>query len=140
MRKYFGLVLSLAMIASMLVACGAPAASGGGTIKIATQSPLSGAQSAVGADIKNGAALGLDQLSAPLKAMGFTVQIASFDDQADPNTGVANAKTIVAASSRTSAFVRPSCAARTASAIVKLEQISTAVLIAPSVLSRNLCA
>jgi branched-chain amino acid transport system substrate-binding protein len=96
MRKYFGLVLSLAMIASMLVACGAPAASGGGTIKIATQSPLSGAQSAVGADIKNGAALGLDQLSAPLKAMGFTIQIASFDDQADPNTGVANAKTIVA--------------------------------------------
>jgi branched-chain amino acid transport system substrate-binding protein len=96
MSKYFGLVLSLAMIASMLVACGAPAASGGGTIKIATQSPLSGAQSAVGADIKNGAALGLDQLSAPLKAMGFTIQIASFDDQADPNTGVANAKTIVA--------------------------------------------
>jgi branched-chain amino acid transport system substrate-binding protein len=96
MRKYFGLVVSLAMIASMLVACGAPAASGGGTIKIATQSPLSGAQSAVGADIKNGATLGLDQLSAPLKAMGFTVQIASFDDQADPNTGVANAKTIVA--------------------------------------------
>jgi len=96
MRKYFGLVLSLAMIASMLVACGAPAASGGGTIKIATQSPLSGAQSAVGADIKNGATLGLDQLSAPLKALGFTVQIASFDDQADPNTGVANAKTIVA--------------------------------------------
>ena len=96
MRKYFAVVLSLVMIASMLVACGTPAASGGGTIKIATQSPLSGAQSAVGADIKNGAQLALEQLSGPLKAMGFTIQIASYDDQADPNTGVANAKNIVA--------------------------------------------
>ncbi len=35
---------------------------GGGTIKVATQSPLSGGQSAIGVDIKNGAELALEQL------------------------------------------------------------------------------
>jgi len=95
----FSMVLSACTPAApaATTAPGAPAAAGsGGVIKIATQSPLSGAMSAVGADIKNGASLGIDQLSGPLTSMGFTVQIASFDDQGDPNTGVANAKTIVA--------------------------------------------
>ena len=46
-------------------------------------------------DIKNGAELALSQLSGPLTAMGFKVELAAFDDQADPNTGVANAKKIV---------------------------------------------
>jgi ABC-type branched-subunit amino acid transport system substrate-binding protein len=32
------------------------------TIKIATQSPLSGGQSSIGGDIKNGAELALEQL------------------------------------------------------------------------------
>jgi len=95
MRKHFAVVLALVLIASMLASC-APAASGGGTIKIATQSPLSGGQSAIGADIKNGAELGLEQLSKPLKDMGFKVELAAFDDQANPDTGVLNAKTIVA--------------------------------------------
>jgi branched-chain amino acid transport system substrate-binding protein len=34
-------------------------------------------------------------LSGPLAAMGFKVELASFDDQANPDTGVANAKRIV---------------------------------------------
>ncbi len=97
-------VLALLVIASMvLTACGsagtatqaAPAAATGNVIKIATQSPLSGDQSVVGADIKNGAQLALTQLSGPLTAMGFTVQLAPYDDMANPDTGVANAKQIV---------------------------------------------
>ncbi len=98
MRKHFVGLLSVIMIASMLlVACapGGPGA-GGGTIKIATQSPLSGDQSQIGGDIKNGAELGLEQLGGPLKDMGFKVELAQFDDQANPDTGVANAKKIVA--------------------------------------------
>ncbi len=67
-----------------------------GTIKIATQSPLSGSQSALGVDIKNGAQLALEQLSGPLTELGFKVELAPFDDQANPDTGVANAKQIVA--------------------------------------------
>jgi branched-chain amino acid transport system substrate-binding protein len=65
------------------------------TIKIATQSPLSGAQSVIGSDIKNGAQLALEQLSEPLVKMGYKVELAPFDDQANPDTGVANAKAIV---------------------------------------------
>ncbi len=76
-------------------ATAAPAVTGGGTIKIASQSPLSGGQSILGVDIKNGAQLAVDQLSGPLTDMGFTVELAPFDDQATPDVGVANAKNIV---------------------------------------------
>jgi branched-chain amino acid transport system substrate-binding protein len=72
----------------------APAASGG-VIKVASQSPLSGPQSVLGTAIKNGAQLALEQNSAKLQEMGFTVELAPFDDQATPDTGVANAKQIV---------------------------------------------
>lgn len=72
----------------------APAAMG--TIKIATQSPLSGGQSLLGVAIKQGAELALEQLSGDLVAMGYDVQLAPYDDQATPDVGVANAKNIVA--------------------------------------------
>jgi branched-chain amino acid transport system substrate-binding protein len=65
-------------------------------IKIASQSPLSGGQSAVGTDIKNGTQLAIEQLSGPLAKLGFKIELAPFDDQANPDTGVANAKSIVA--------------------------------------------
>ena len=67
-----------------------------GTIKIATQSPLSGGQSLLGVAIKQGAELALEQLGADLTAMGYDVQLAPYDDQATPDVGVANAKNIVA--------------------------------------------
>jgi branched-chain amino acid transport system substrate-binding protein len=64
-------------------------------VKIATQSPLSGDQSVVGVDIKRGAEMALEQLGKPLADLGFKVELAPFDDQANPDTGVANAKRIV---------------------------------------------
>lgn len=64
-------------------------------IKIATQSPLSGALSVIGSDIKSGSQLAIEQLSEPLTKLGFKVELAPFDDQANPDTGVANAKAIV---------------------------------------------
>ena len=95
MSKRIMSVLSLIVILSMaLAACGGGA--GGQTIKIATQSPLSGGQSAIGVDIKNGAELALEQLKGPLEKMGFKVELAAYDDQANPDNGVANAKQIVA--------------------------------------------
>jgi branched-chain amino acid transport system substrate-binding protein len=94
MRKRIVLVVAiLAALCVLIVGCGAPKAK---IIKIATQSPLSGGQSAVGTDIKNGAQLAVEQLSGPLTKMGFKVELAPFDDQANPDTGVANAKNIVA--------------------------------------------
>lgn len=73
----------------------APAASMG-TIKIASQSPLSGGQSLLGVAIKQGVELAIEQLSGDLVAMGYDVQLAPYDDQATPDVGVANAKNIVA--------------------------------------------
>jgi branched-chain amino acid transport system substrate-binding protein len=99
MRKHFPGVLSFIIVASLLLAACAPAggaATSGGTIKIATQSPLSGGQSSIGVDIKNGAELALDQLAGPLKDMGFKIELAAYDDQALADQGVANAKQIVA--------------------------------------------
>ena len=93
MTKRLFVVLSLS-IAFYLAASG-PVAAAEQVIKIATQSPLSGDQSAIGVDIKRGAELALEQLSGPLTTMGFKVELASFDDQANPDTGVANAKRIV---------------------------------------------
>jgi branched-chain amino acid transport system substrate-binding protein len=96
MRKNFLGLLSVVVIASlMLAACAPGAAAGGGTIKIATQSPLSGDMALVGGDIKNGAELALGQLAGPLKDMGFKLELAAYDDEGKPDKGVANAKQIV---------------------------------------------
>src|SRR5688572_18333827 len=118
MNKRLLALLSVLVLASMvLVACGQPVATAApatevmatdapaateapvesqGTIKIATQSPLSGGQSLLGVAIKQGAELALEQLGGDLTGMGFDVELAPYDDQATPDVGVANAKNIVA--------------------------------------------
>lgn len=93
--KRIQLIALFTLIATLILA-GCTGGSAGGTIKIATQSPLSGPQSVLGTDIKNGAELGLEQLGGTLRDMGFTLELAPYDDQATPDTGVANAKNIVA--------------------------------------------
>jgi branched-chain amino acid transport system substrate-binding protein len=71
-------------------------AQGKGTIKIATQSPLSGGQAALGEGIKLGTQLAIEKNKGPLEKMGFKVELVPFDDQAKPDVGVANAKNIIA--------------------------------------------
>jgi len=66
------------------------------TIKIATQTPLSGSQAGIGVDLKNAAQLAMEQLGEPITKLGFKLELAPYDDQANPDTGVANAKAIVA--------------------------------------------
>jgi len=66
-----------------------------GTIKIATQTPLSGEQSAVGEGMKLGAQLAIEQLKGPIEKLGFKVDLVPFDDQAKPDVGVANARNII---------------------------------------------
>jgi len=94
-KRLFVLISALVIASMVLTACGGGGGDAAKTIKIATQSPLSGDQSVVGVDIKRGAELGLEQMSAALTEMGFKVELAPFDDQANPDTGVANAKQIV---------------------------------------------
>src|SRR5207244_125897 len=66
------------------------------TIKIATQSPLSGGQAALGEGIKLGAQLAVEKFKGALEKQGFKVELVPFDDQAKPDVGVANAKNIIA--------------------------------------------
>jgi len=99
--RQFGMPAMVAVLAVVALLPAAPrsvrAAPGEmGTIKIATQSPLSGRQADLGEGIRNGAQLAVDQLSGPLTKMGFKVELAPFDDQARPSAGVANAKTLAA--------------------------------------------
>ncbi len=98
MIKHTSSLLMLLAAAVLMLGTGQPvaAADAGKSIKIATQSPLSGDQSVVGVDIKRGAELALEQLGKPLADMGIKVELAPYDDQANPDTGVANAKRIVA--------------------------------------------
>ncbi|MFH1153656.1 MAG: branched-chain amino acid ABC transporter substrate-binding protein [Pseudomonadota bacterium] len=93
-KKRFS-ILSVMVLAIMTLALCVSAGAAEKSIKIATQSPLSGDQSVVGVDIKRGAEMALEQLGGPLAAMGFKVELAPFDDQANPDAGVANAKRIV---------------------------------------------
>jgi len=71
-------------------------AQGKGTIKIATQSPLSGGQSALGEGIKLGAQLAVEKLKGNLEKQGYKVALVPYDDQAKPDVGVSNAKSIIA--------------------------------------------
>jgi branched-chain amino acid transport system substrate-binding protein len=95
MSKHRGSFFSMMVAAGMTLALCSSAGAAEKSIKIATQSPLSGDQSVVGVDIKRGAELALEQLGGPLAEMGFKVALAPYDDQANPDTGVANAKRIV---------------------------------------------
>ena len=67
-----------------------------GTIKIATQSPLSGGQAALGEGIKLGAQLAVEKFKGNLEKQGFKVELVPFDDQAKPDVGVANARNMIA--------------------------------------------
>src|SRR5213594_2864449 len=94
-RLTLSLLAALALVA--LPAASRLAAQGSkGTIKIATQSPLSGGQAALGEGIKLGAQLAIEKFRGNLTKQGFKVELVPFDDQAKPDVGVANAKNIIA--------------------------------------------
>jgi len=89
---------SLSAVIALLVVSGSGSlqAQGKGTIKVATQSPLSGGQAALGEGIKLGTQLALEKLKGPVEKNGFKVELVPFDDQAKPDVGVANARNIIA--------------------------------------------
>jgi branched-chain amino acid transport system substrate-binding protein len=97
MKKRFTRFLSVALIALMLsgltvVAAGADALP---VIKIASCTPLSGSQSALGGSIKNGIEMALSARVQEFKDLGFDLQFLPMDDQADPKVGVSNAQRLV---------------------------------------------
>ncbi len=93
--RFRHLLSALAIAALVLPGAGPADAQSKGTIKIATQSPLSGGQSALGEGIKLGAQLGMEKFKGNLEKKGYKVELVPFDDQAKPDVGVANAKNII---------------------------------------------
>jgi branched-chain amino acid transport system substrate-binding protein len=89
-------VLLLALVLAAVPAGWDASAQGKGTIKIATQSPLSGGQAALGEGIKLGAQLAVEKFKGNLEKQGFKVELVPFDDQAKPDVGVANARNMIA--------------------------------------------
>jgi branched-chain amino acid transport system substrate-binding protein len=87
---------SVALVLALVPASSSVDAQGKGTIKIATQSPLSGGQAALGEGIKLGTQLALEKFKGNLDKMGFKVELVPFDDQAKPDVGVSNARNIIA--------------------------------------------
>ncbi|HEV8672933.1 MAG TPA: branched-chain amino acid ABC transporter substrate-binding protein [Methylomirabilota bacterium] len=87
----------LAVLAALVLVVPLTAeAQGKGTIKVATQSPLSGELAALGEGIKLGTQLAVEKFKGPVEKAGFKVELVPFDDQAKPDVGVANAKNIIA--------------------------------------------
>ncbi len=95
-RSYWRLAIVALAFMALLLPSGALAGEAKGTIKIASQSPLSGGQAALGEGIKLGTQLAVEQLKGPVEKLGFKVEFVPYDDQAKPDVGVANAKNILA--------------------------------------------
>src|SRR6266852_8156355 len=89
-------LVALVTLGALVLPGGSLVAQGKGTIKIATQSPLSGGQAALGEGIKLGAQLAIEKFKGALEKQGFKVELVPFDDQAKPDVGVANSKNIIA--------------------------------------------
>ncbi|ULH15065.1 branched-chain amino acid ABC transporter substrate-binding protein [Deinococcus sp. KNUC1210] len=65
-------------------------------IKIASMSPLSGPKSDQGLQIRNSTELAIKESRSQFLALGFDVQLVTYDDQGDPTTGNANARRMIA--------------------------------------------
>ncbi|WP_309570527.1 branched-chain amino acid ABC transporter substrate-binding protein [Deinococcus sp.] len=85
-------VLSLTVLAALALGT----ASAQTTIRIASLSPLSGGQSDLGTQIRNGTQLAVNEYKAQFKKLGFDLQLVPYDDQAEPATGTAAARKIAA--------------------------------------------
>jgi branched-chain amino acid transport system substrate-binding protein len=90
--RILSFTLVVLMLSGMMTVAGASALP---VIKVASCTPLSGSQSALGGSIKNGIELALKERVEEFKALGFDLQFLPMDDQADPKVGVSNAQRLI---------------------------------------------
>ena len=88
-------ILSVALIALLLSGLAVAGAEALPVIKVASATPLSGSQSALGGSIKNGIEMALNERVEAFKALGYDLEFLPTDDQADPKVGVSNAQRLV---------------------------------------------
>lgn len=95
-RNFLILLTTIGLITTTAVGCNSNAGSAETTIKIATQSPLSGSSATLGEAIKLGAQLALEENKEKFKKLGFDLELVPYDDQGDPKIGVSNAQKLAA--------------------------------------------
>ncbi len=81
---------------SVLTALALGNANAATVVKIASISPLSGSSSNLGIQIKNGALLAVNEMKPAFAKAGMTLSLVAYDDQADPATGTAAARRVIA--------------------------------------------
>jgi len=94
-KRYLTASLAIATALLLTVSCGPEKAAEQPVIKIATQSPLSGGQTAFGEQLKLGAQIAVEQAAEKFQKLGYKLEVVAYDDQANPDTGVANANIII---------------------------------------------
>ncbi len=98
-KKVLVLTMTAMLVMSMAGCAKTSGTSGGGkgeVVKIASVTPLSGSQAALGESIKNGAKLALTERIDEFKKLGIDLQFTPQDDQADPKVGVSVAQKLIA--------------------------------------------
>lgn len=98
-KKVLVLTMTAMLVMSMAGCSKTSGTSGGGkgeVVKIASVTPLSGSQAALGESIKNGAKLALTERIDEFKKLGIDLQFTPQDDQADPKVGVSVAQKLIA--------------------------------------------
>jgi branched-chain amino acid transport system substrate-binding protein len=87
--------IALAFGAVVLVSSLGASGQGKGTIKIVSQTPLSGGQSVLGTATKNGVELAVQDFGKLVTAYGFKLVFEPYDDQANKDIGVVNANRLI---------------------------------------------
>lgn len=101
-KRILAAMIILVFAATLAAGCGSGTTtttttdSSSKVIKIATVTPLSGSQAALGESIKLGAQLAFEERKGELEALGFQPEFAPQDDQADPKVGVTVANKLIA--------------------------------------------
>ena len=99
MKQRSSVLLFTAALALIVTGCGKQeATSGGDTVKIGMASPLTGPQSHIGQDIKNGTLLGVEEINAQGLEIGgkkLKLELLAEDDEANPAKATTVAQKLV---------------------------------------------
>lgn len=96
MHSHGGSRLRKALFLSLLLSGAAQGVAQGVALKVATISPLSGSLTAIGSEVKRGAALAVQDHLQEFKALGFDLSLVSYDDEASATLGMQVANTALA--------------------------------------------
>ena len=83
MKKFFALVLAVAMVAAMFAGCGAQETADPNTIKIGMSGPLTGGAAVYGTAVEAGMKIAVDEINAAAGEDGLKIEFNAQDDEHD---------------------------------------------------------